>query len=184
MMLASDVTVRFGERVALSIRRLEVERGEAIGVRGANGCGKTTLLRVLAGFLAPTSGRTDVPRPGRTVLLHQRPHLFIGTAHDNVEFALVAQRVPRRERAARVGEALDRLGATPFASRTAADLSGGERRRVAVARALVVRPELLRLDGHRVSPRSIAARPWFSSSRRSRISTRAAGDTVHRSICR
>ena len=146
MILASELTVRFGELLALSMPHLEVERGDAIGVHGRNGCGKSTLLRVLAGVLVPTSGTIDVPRPGRTVLLHQRPYLFRGAAYDNVEFALVAQKVPRRERAARIGEALDRVGATSFATRTAADLSGGERRRVAVARALVGRPELLLLD--------------------------------------
>jgi ABC-type multidrug transport system ATPase subunit len=138
-----DVEMRFRDVHALSLRSLDIEPGERLGVRGRNGSGKSTLMRILAGLLRPTSGSVEgLPRPGRAVLVHQRPHLFRGTARDNVAFALRLHRRPRAEAV----EWLERLGAGHIADRSARDLSGGERRRVAIARALATRPELLLLD--------------------------------------
>jgi len=83
-----DIEMRFGPVTALTLPALDLERGERLGVRGHNGCGKSTLLRILAGLLVPTRGVVEgVPRPGRAVLLHQRPYLFRGTARDNVAYA-------------------------------------------------------------------------------------------------
>jgi ABC-type multidrug transport system ATPase subunit len=142
-----DLVVRFDDVTALSVASFEVGDGEAVGVHGPNGSGKSTLLRVLGGLLAPTEGRVSgAPPPGRAVLLHQRPYLFRGTALDNAAIALRARGVRRGERRRRAREMLERLGAGPVADRTAADLSGGERRRVAVARALLAEPALLLLD--------------------------------------
>jgi len=143
VIVARDLVVRFGSVEALRLARLEVKDGDAFGVRGANGSGKTTLLRVLAGLLRPTEGTVQgVPPRGRTVLVHQRPYLFRGTAHDNVAYALRVHRRPSREAA----ELLDRVGAGSLAERPAKRMSGGERRRVAIARAIACRPELLLLD--------------------------------------
>jgi ABC-type sulfate/molybdate transport systems ATPase subunit len=138
-----DIEMRFGEVHALRLPALDIEEGERLGVRGPNGSGKSTLLCILAGLLRPTSGSVEgLPRPGRAVLVHQRPYLFRGTARDNVAYALRLHRRPVRE----AGEWLERLEAGHLADRRARDLSGGERRRVAIARALAVRPELLLLD--------------------------------------
>jgi ABC-type nitrate/sulfonate/bicarbonate transport system ATPase subunit len=122
---------------------LESAGGERLGVQGPNGSGKSTLLRILAGLLRPSEGRVEgAPPPGRTVLVHQRPFLFRGTACENVAWALRA-----RHRDPGEAEAwLTQLGAAHLMARTAGDLSGGERRRVAIARALAVRPEVLLLD--------------------------------------
>jgi ABC-type multidrug transport system ATPase subunit len=138
-----DLEVRFGDVHALSLASLDVAEGERLGVRGPNGSGKSTLLRVLAGLLRPTSGTVEgLPRPGRAVLVHQRPYLFRGSARDNVAYALrLHRRSPREAR-----DWLQRLGAAHLAERGARDLSGGERRRVAIARALATRPRLLLLD--------------------------------------
>ncbi len=143
MIRLEAIEVYFGQVHALSLPVLEVEHGERLGVQGPNGSGKSTLLRVMAGLIRPTHGQmTGMPPPGRTVLVHQRPYLFRGTAEENVAWAL---RVCRRDTAS-AGAWLARLGAGHLAGRKAVDLSGGERRRVALARALAVQPEVLLLD--------------------------------------
>jgi tungstate transport system ATP-binding protein len=141
--LVHDLCVRFGAVRALQLQHLEIGTGDRVGVQGPNGCGKSTLLRVLAGLLAPTSGHVEgLPRPGRTVLVHQRPFFFRGTARDNVAYALKLHHRPASE----AMEWLERLGAGHLSERWAKALSGGERRRVAIARALATRPEVLLLD--------------------------------------
>lgn len=143
MIRVRDLEMRFGEVRALSLPALDIAPGDRIGIRGQNGSGKSTLQRILAGLLSPTTGTVEgLPPPGRTVLVHQRPYLFRGTARDNVAYALRIHRRPKAE----ADEWLERLGAGHLADRRANDLSGGERRRVAIARALAARPALLLLD--------------------------------------
>jgi len=139
---ARDISVRFDSVEAVRIERLEIAAGERFGLRGPNGSGKSTLLRVLAGLLPPTEGCVDAPPPGRTVLVHQRPFFFRGTVRDNVAFALRIRKRP----SAGAGELLARLEVSHLSDRPAKVLSGGESRRVAVARALAAEPELLLLD--------------------------------------
>ena len=143
MIRLRDLTMRFGDVHALTLPALDIAKGERLGIRGPNGSGKSTLMRILAGLLRPTSGTAEgLPPPGQAVLVHQRPYLFRGTARDNVAYALRIQRRPPRE----ADTWLERLGAGHLAERRAAALSGGERRRVALARALAARPTLLLLD--------------------------------------
>jgi molybdate transport system permease protein len=138
-----DLTVRFNGVEGLRLDTLDIAANERVGIGGPNGSGKTTLLRVLAGLLAPTHGEVaGVPPPGRTVLVHQHPYFFRGTARDNVVFALRLKHRPPAE----ADVWLDRLGIRHLADRTAQVLSAGERRRVAVARALAAAPEVLLLD--------------------------------------
>jgi len=140
---AGALRVRFNDRTVLDFPALEIRPTERLGIRGPNGSGKSTLLRVLAGLLAPDAGMiAGLPPRGRTVLVHQRPYFFRGTAADNVAYAL---RLHRRPAAEAMGW-LERVGAGHLARRHAKVLSEGERRRVALARALAVRPELLLLD--------------------------------------
>ncbi len=143
MMRMRNIRVVFGDVVGLWLDELDIESGERLGVTGPNGCGKSTLMRVLAGLQAVTSGTVQgLPAPGRITLVHQRPYFFRGTARDNVVYALKTAGKPTSEADAW----LERLGAAELADRTAGVLSGGERRRVAVARALAIRPEILLLD--------------------------------------
>nr|MDJ0976893.1 ATP-binding cassette domain-containing protein [Planctomycetota bacterium] len=132
MIRLRDIEVRFADTVGLVLDQLDIEPGERLGITGANGSGKTTLLRVIGGLQAPTRGAAEgLLRPGRVTLAHQRPYFFRGTALSNVRWALAA--AGRDAEAA--GSWLERLGASAFADRPASVLSGGERRRVAIARA-------------------------------------------------
>lgn len=141
-MRLTDVSVVLDGVTALAPLRLEVPAGARLGVTGRNGSGKSTLLRVLAGLLVPTTGTVEgLPPPGRVVLVHQCPHLFRGSARRNV--ALGARLAGRPAAAA---DSLAALGLAHVADRPAAVLSGGERRRVALARALARGPEVLLLD--------------------------------------
>jgi len=143
MIRVRDLEVRFGPTTALALPSLDIEDGARLGIEGRNGCGKSTLLRVLAGLLPPTRGSVEgLLAPGRCALVHQRPYFLRGSARENVAYALRLAKRPRSE----ADDLLARLGATAFADRPAAVLSGGERRRIAIARALAVRPALLLLD--------------------------------------
>ena len=143
MIRVRDLTVRLGGVLALDLPSLDVDPGERLGVVGKNGSGKSTLLRVLAHLQAPTTGTVEgIPARGRVVLLHQHPYLFRGTSADNVRYALRLGRRPESE----AGAWLEKLGVAHLGDRAASALSAGERRRVAVARALASAPEVLLLD--------------------------------------
>jgi ABC-type Fe3+/spermidine/putrescine transport system ATPase subunit len=151
------LTKRFGEGTALDGLDLEVPEGAFFSLLGPSGCGKTTTLRLIAGFEAPTAGevwlrgrRLDGLRPYErnvsTVFQNYAlfPHL---TARENIEFGLRhrAGGWPR-DAAARVRAAMEMLQIADKAERKPAQLSGGEKQRVALARSLVLEPEVLLLD--------------------------------------
>ncbi len=150
------VTKRFGDVVAVDDVDLEIEEGEFFALLGGSGCGKTTLLRLLAGFERPTSGRvliggedvTDVPAHRRPVnMMFQSyalfPHMSV---EKNVAFGLKQDGLPKAEIATRVEEALRLVELTGLGGRRPDQLSGGQRQRVALARALIKRPRVLLLD--------------------------------------
>jgi putrescine transport system ATP-binding protein len=150
------LTKRFGEFVAVDQVSLEIPRGEIFCLLGGSGCGKTTLLRMLAGFETPSEGAvyidgvdvTRVPPYERPVnMMFQSYALFPHmTVAQNVAFGLRQDGVARPEVAARVGEILALVKLDGFELRKPHQLSGGQRQRVALARALVKRPKLLLLD--------------------------------------
>jgi ABC-type Fe3+/spermidine/putrescine transport system ATPase subunit len=147
---------RFGETQAVAGMDLEIGRGELFALLGGSGCGKTTLLRLLAGFETPDAGRilidgqdmTGVPPHVRPVnMMFQSyalfPHMNVAA---NVAYGLRREGVPKSEIGTRVAEALALVKLEEFGGRRPAQLSGGQRQRVALARALVKRPKLLLLD--------------------------------------
>ena len=150
------LTKKFGDFVAVDDVSLQIFRGEIFCLLGGSGCGKTTLLRMMAGFEQPTSGSiwidgvdvTAIPPYERPVnMMFQSyalfPHMSV---EQNVAFGLRQDRVPGREIAERVSEMLDLVHMRQFAGRKPHQLSGGQRQRVALARSLVKRPKLLLLD--------------------------------------
>jgi putrescine transport system ATP-binding protein len=150
------VTKRFGDVTAVDEVSLEILKGELFAILGGSGCGKTTLLRMLAGFEHPTGGRilidgadmTDVPPYERPVnLMFQSYALFPHmTVEQNVAYGLRKERVPAPQVRERVAEMLAMVKLGPLAGRKPEKLSGGEKQRVALARSLVKRPKLLLLD--------------------------------------
>jgi ABC-type multidrug transport system ATPase subunit len=141
---ARGLTVRRGRAEVLSGIDLELRRGEVTAVLGPNGAGKSTLLAALAGLLPPAAGslRCD----GRLASAGQVAALARRSVRANVELALAWWGVPRGERRERATRALAALGAEGLAGRRATALSGGEARRVHLARVLAVEPDVMLLD--------------------------------------
>jgi len=147
---------RFDSQLVVDGCDLEVAAGEFMTILGPSGCGKTTTIRIVAGYIAPTSGRvllagrdiTGLPAQKRRMgMVFQDYALFPHmTVRDNVAFGLRMRRVGRTERARAVDELLELVGLSEAADARPASLSGGMQQRVAVARALAVRPEVLLLD--------------------------------------
>jgi len=150
------VTKRFGDFTAVDDVSLDIYRKELFCLLGGSGCGKTTLLRMLAGFEMPTAGRlyldgsdmTDAPPYERPInMMFQSyalfPHMSV---ESNVAFGLKQDGIARPEIRRRVAEALELVQLGPLAKRRPHQLSGGQRQRVALARCLVKRPKLLLLD--------------------------------------
>jgi putative spermidine/putrescine transport system ATP-binding protein len=146
----------FGTVVAVDNLDLDIADGEFFAMLGPSGSGKTTVLRMIAGFETPTAGTVHLGgvdatrqppfrREVNTVFQDYAlfPHMSVA---QNVGYGLRVRRVPKSERSARVGEALDMVRLSGFGSRKPSELSGGQRQRVALARALVNRPRVLLLD--------------------------------------
>jgi tungstate transport system ATP-binding protein len=146
-----------GERTVLDVPELAVDSGQVLGVIGPNGAGKSTLLRVIGLLETPTAGSVRFqgervsPADGlairrRMASVFQEPLLTDATVRDNVALGLRFRGVESARVAPRVAEWLEQLGIAHLAGRQARTLSGGEAQRTALARALVLEPELLLLD--------------------------------------
>lgn len=155
--LAAEGVVRsHGGGPVVDVERVALRAGEVLALLGPNGAGKSTLMRILAGLERPDAGRVlfrgrpvEPGDPGRRracAVVFQRPYLWSGRVRDNVEYGLRVRGVPRAERRRRADATLDLLGLSALADAPVDTLSGGEARRVALARALVLDPECLLLD--------------------------------------
>jgi ABC-type sulfate/molybdate transport systems ATPase subunit len=138
------LSVRRGHREVVRDVSIELHSGEVVALLGPNGAGKSTLMEALAGSLPLSSGAVE--RSGRVGLALQSPDLARRSVTANIELALSWWGVPRVHRRERTAGALAAMKADHLARRAAASLSGGERRRVHLARAVSVRPDVLLLD--------------------------------------
>jgi thiamine transport system ATP-binding protein len=156
MLVVDSVSVSLGGRSVLDAVSLEVSAGEVVAVFGPSGSGKSTLLRAVAGLVEVESGRvvidgvdvTSVPTHRRRVgMVFQDEQLFPHRdVAGNVAFGLEMAGVERRERESRVEELLSAVGLDGFGDRDVSTLSGGEAKRVALARSLAPRPAVLLAD--------------------------------------
>jgi putative spermidine/putrescine transport system ATP-binding protein len=150
------VTKRFGAQAAVHDVSLEVRDGELMCLLGPSGCGKTTTLRMIGGFTPPDAGDIRIddrsvaalpPEKRPTAMVFQRynlwPHM---TVAGNISFGLRLRRLSRQEIEAKVRDVLVLVGLPGFSGKYPHQLSGGEQQRVAVARALVLEPQILLLD--------------------------------------
>jgi ABC-type sulfate/molybdate transport systems ATPase subunit len=144
LLRAAGLTVVRGQREVLHGLDLELVGGELVALLGPNGAGKSTLLEALSGGLAAASG--TIERNGRVALALQSAEMARRSVRANLTAALGWWGVPRAQRARRAGDALAAMGAEHLARRQATTLSGGERRRVHLARVLAVAPDVLLLD--------------------------------------
>ncbi len=149
-----------GEKVLDQVS-LEIAEGERIVLLGPSGCGKTTLLRLIAGFIVPDVGSVSiagelVARDGRIFKQPEQrnlgmvfqdlalwPHLSV---KGNIDFGLKAKGLPKAAREERIEAVLDLVGLTDFTNKNPGELSGGQQQRVALARVLVLEPEVILMD--------------------------------------
>jgi putative spermidine/putrescine transport system ATP-binding protein len=152
----AGVSKRFDGILAVDNVSFRMRKGERLALLGPSGCGKTTLLNIIAGFIDATAGHVLVadrdisanpPYKRNIGVVFQNyalfPHL---TVRDNVAFGLKFRKLPRRDIDAAVAQALEIVRLPGFADRYPHQLSGGQQQRTAIARAIVIKPEILLLD--------------------------------------
>jgi ABC-type nitrate/sulfonate/bicarbonate transport system ATPase subunit len=150
-----DLTHRYSAKSPITFDKvnLEAKQGEALAIIGRSGCGKSTLLHIIAGLLRPTFGTVHIdnelvakPSP-RWVMMFQAPHLFPWMrVAQNVGIGLHFAGWANDRKRDRVAEAINLVDLQDYANNNVQDLSGGQQQRVALARSLVMEPELLLLD--------------------------------------
>ena len=146
----------FGKFQAIDDVSIDIGHGEFFSLLGSSGCGKTTLLRMLAGFESPSSGEIFIDgQPMSEVPPHMRPVNMVFQSYaifphlnvrDNIAYGLRKQKLPKAKRYEMVDEMLDLIALPGYGDRKANELSGGQRQRIALARALILRPKVLLLD--------------------------------------
>ncbi len=155
-LVVEKLSIKYGGTTVVPCANLTVEPGEFVTLLGPSGSGKTSVLRAVAGYIAPASGDIRIgersvigqsPRLRNCGMVFQSyglfPHMSVA---GNVAFGLKARKLPKAEIGERVAEVLDAVHLAPLRDRHPHQLSGGQQQRVALARALVIRPDLLLMD--------------------------------------
>ena len=154
--MVDGITKTFGSVVAVDNINLEIKQGEFFSLLGASGCGKTTLLRLLAGFEKPDKGRIFIEGEDITYLIPNKrptnmvfqnyaifPHMDVAS---NIGYGLRKEKLSNKELHHRIDHYLELIKLSGYGNRKADQLSGGQRQRVALARALIMQPKVLLLD--------------------------------------
>ena len=144
-----DVTIKFGNKKVLESLNIDIPRGEFLSLLGPSGAGKTTLLKILAGILNADSGTVCIPSDieQSPVLVFQDYQLFpYMSVYNNIAFGLQARRVSRKQIENTVQDIAEKMGILDRLNTYPEQLSGGEKQRCALARALVLNPGVLLLD--------------------------------------
>lgn len=150
LMDVRSASVYFGKRAAL-VRALhditlQIKAGERVALVGANGCGKSSMLRLLHGLMRPSSGVVHTQAGLRQAMVFQRPYMMRMSLQANLSVGLFLQGVPWRAARAQSLQALQHVGLAELAGRNARALSGGQQQRAALARACALAPQVLLLD--------------------------------------
>jgi len=151
-----NIVKRFDEEEVLKGLSFQISKGETLSVLGKSGCGKTTLLKVIAGLIDPSGGsiwlenrliNSIKPADRGIVYLYQEPLLFPHlNVFENIAFGLRLRKVSQEEISAKVTDMLNQLGLAEHSSKKTDQLSGGQKQRVAFGRALIINPAVLLLD--------------------------------------
>ncbi|MDT3274542.1 energy-coupling factor ABC transporter ATP-binding protein [Shewanella sp. SP2S2-4] len=157
-LIARDLEMSFGARLLFKADALSLCQGDVIYLQGDNGTGKSTLMKILAGLMAPTKGKIETvsfaknawwrrnPLLGKAVYLHQHPYLFDGTVEYNLTYGLNFSSETKAKAKQRITQAIEMAQLGSLLHARASNLSGGERQRLAIARAWILQPKLLMLD--------------------------------------
>jgi tungstate transport system ATP-binding protein len=141
-----SVGLQFGQVQALADCNLHVQAGERVALIGANGSGKSSLLRVLHGLLKPSTGQMSADASAQQAMLFQRPYMLRASVLHNIALGLWLRGQPWAASKQQALQALERVGLADLAMRHAKALSIGQQQRVALARAWALRPQVLLLD--------------------------------------
>lgn len=155
ILLLENITFAYKEKTVLSIRELSISSPGITAITGSNGSGKTTLLKLIAGLLSPVTGTIlykGSPIKGKEqlqkmcVLVHQTPYIFSGTVKKNIQMGLKSAGIRGRELTLKTQELLDKFSLSKLELGKAALLSGGEKHKVALARAVGLDRKIILLD--------------------------------------
>lgn len=149
----NNLKKQYDDRLVLNIDNLNIRSGKITGLVGANGSGKTTFLKIIAGLDNEYDGEIEYNNnkinegiQKKLTLVFQKPYMLKTTVYENIKYPLKIRKLPKEEMNERVENILDKLKINNLKNKKATSLSGGEGQKVAMARALVFEPEMILLD--------------------------------------